>query len=220
MLRKSKGNMYDFTDYQWNPIKGKCEFDCVYCYMKRFGHLKPPRLVEKEFKEFETDIKNVEKPVTIFVGSSIDMFAKSIPGEWINRVLKFCCQYDNTYLFQSKNPARFLDFNFPADTIFGTTIESNRDHEGISKAPCIYDRIQAMIELRHQKYRTMVTIEPVLEFNVFEMVDILRVIKPEWINLGADSGGNKLPEPSKEKLLELMDKIDIRQKPNLKRLLK
>ena len=66
----------------------------------------------------------------------------------------------------------------------------------------------------------MVTIEPVLKFDVFEMIDILRIIKPEWINLGADSGNHKLPEPAKEKLLELMDRIDIRQKKNLKRLLK
>ena len=66
----------------------------------------------------------------------------------------------------------------------------------------------------------MLTIEPVLNYDVHEMIIILGLIKAEWINLGADSGGHKLPEPSKEKLLELIDRIDVKQKKNLKRLLK
>ncbi len=221
-LIKSKGNMYDFVDFTWNPIKGKCEYDCKYCYMKKWRHLKPPRLVEKEFYEFTADMNKYGEGQYIFVGSSIDMFAPGIPDEWILKVLKFCGLYKNEYLFQSKNPIRFLDFklDFPPDTMFGTTIESNRDYPELSKAPKIIDRVDAMISLACEDFKTMVTIEPVLDFDVDTMALIINNMEPTWTNLGADSCGHKLPEPSKEKLLELIDRIDIRQKKNLKRLLK
>jgi len=48
---KSKGNMYDWVDYTWNPIKGKCEHDCSYCYMKKFGKQNPIHLDKKELKK-------------------------------------------------------------------------------------------------------------------------------------------------------------------------
>ena len=219
--------MYDFVDFTWNPIKGKCMHDCVYCYMKKWGHLKPPRLVEKEFYEFTADMEKYGEGQPIFVGSSCDIFAEDIPSEWIEKVLKFCKLYNNTYLFQSKNPARFFDFDnqFPEDTMFGTTIESNRDYPEISKAPKIIDRVDAMISLACEDFKTMVTIEPVLDFDIDIMADVLDGINPEWVNLGADSGGHKLPEPSKEKILEFISdikinlNIEIRQKKNLKRLL-
>lgn len=218
-LIKSKGNMYDFTDFQWNPIKGKCSHDCIYCYMKRWGNLKPIRIVEKEFKEFERDMEKYGERQFIFIGSSCDMFAKDIPDIWIEKIIEFCELYDNTYLFQSKNPKRFINFLFPKKTILGTTIETNRCYPEISKAPSVSDRINAMIKLRKLGYKTMITLEPIMDFDVYEMVDILRVIKPLWINLGADSGNHKLLEPSKDKLIELMNKVEIRQKKNLKRLL-
>jgi hypothetical protein len=44
------------------------------------------------------------------------------------------------------------------------------------------------------------------------------------VNIGADSSGKKLPEPSKEKLLQLIEEIQkytvIHSKRNLSRLLK
>jgi hypothetical protein len=71
-LNISKGNMYEFITHTWNPIKGKCPHDCSYCYMKRWGHLKPPRLVESEFN---TDLGSGN---FIFVGSSCDMWAERV----------------------------------------------------------------------------------------------------------------------------------------------
>jgi len=213
-LNKQTGNMYDFVTHTWNPVKGKCMHDCKYCYMKKWGNLKPIRLDENEMG---TDLGNGN---FIFVGSSCDMFAEDVYSAWTERILEYCQQFSNTYLFQSKNPERFFDYEFPYNTIFGTTIESNRDYPDISKAPKIQDRVNAMIELHYRKERTMVTIEPVLDFDINGLVNMINLMKPEWVNLGADSGGHKLPEPSKEKLLKLIDRIEIRQKKNLKRLLK
>ena len=215
MINKSKGNMYDFVTHTWNPIKGKCMHDCKYCYMKKWGEQKPLRIDENEM---QTYLRNGNY---IFVGSSCDMFAEDVCSVWIERILKYCRGFDNKYLFQSKNPARFFDYDFPDHTIFGTTIESNRNYPEISNvAANIQERMLAMDGLKRQDHRVMVTIEPVLDFDVEELIEIIEYIEPDWVNLGADSGGNKLPEPSKEKLLELIDRIDIRQKKNLKRLLK
>lgn len=46
---------------------------------------------------------------------------------------------------------------------------------------------------------------------------------PEWVNIGADSKGHGLPEPSGDKIIKLIDNlksqdIDVRIKSNLKRL--
>ena len=215
MLNKSKGNMYDFVTHTWNPIKGKCMHDCKYCYMKKWKQL-PLRLDENEM---QTDLG---KGNIIFVGSSCDMFAEDVYPAWIERVLDYCSRFDNTYLFQSKNPEAFTccDFLFPEDTTLGTTIESNRNYPELSKAPSIKDRARAMIDAKAMGYKIMITIEPILDFDVDDLVRIIKYIEPDWVNLGADSGGHNLPEPSKEKLLELIDRIDIRQKKNLKRLLK
>ena len=46
----------------------------------------------------------------IFVGSSTDEWAANVPSEWIVQVLDYCDGFDNSYLFQSKNPARFLEY--------------------------------------------------------------------------------------------------------------
>jgi hypothetical protein len=60
-----------------------------------------------------------------------------------------------------------------------------------------------MVQLKGRK---MVTIEPILQFDIEELTSMIKAIKPEWINIGADSQRNGLPEPTKEEVLELADK--------------
>jgi DNA repair photolyase len=216
MLNKTKGNMYDFVTHTWNVIKGKCPHGCVYCYMKRFPQ-KDLRFDDKELKV------NLGDDNFIFVGSSCDMFAEEISDKWILNIINHCKKFPNTYLFQSKNPKRFLDFSFPKQTIFGTTIESNIDHEGFSGGASIKERIDAMLKLKDQGYSTMVTIEPIMDFDVTELVNLVSFAT--WVNIGADSGNNNLPEPSAEKVLRLIDLlkqsgVEVKKKINLKRLLK
>jgi hypothetical protein len=71
---------------------------------------------------------------------------------------------------------------------------------------------------------TYITIEPIMDFDLNQFLFYLSFPKPKQINIGADSGNNNLPEPSKEKLLALIDKLKkftvIDQKHNLTRLLK
>ena len=216
MLNKQKGNMYGFVTHTWNTIKGKCPHDCEYCYMKVF----PQKDLGFHCKEMLT---NLGEGNFIFVGSSCDMFADGIKKKWIKDILKKCRSQDNTYLFQTKNPKRFEEFinEFPEKTIFGTTLETNREVGlAYSKAPPIIERIVVMSRLKGRK---MITIEPIFDFDLERFIEDLQLIKPEWINIGADSKGHNLPEPSKEKIKELIDSCrcftDVKIKDNLKRLI-
>lgn len=219
-MREQKGNMYEFVTHTWNAISGKCSFDCQYCYMKVWGEQKPIRLDKKQLK---TDLG---KDNYIFVGSSTDMFAPDIPHKWIKQVLEHCKKFENTYLFQSKNPKMFGTYmnDFPEKTILCTTIETNRDISNISKAPSVKDRAGVMEIISKLGYfDTAITIEPILDFDVEEFADMIKKIKPKFVTIGADSKKHGLKEPTKEKvdaLIKALSKFDIKVKDNLGRLLK
>lgn len=213
-LNKQKGNMYPFVTHTWNPIRGKCPHDCVYCYMKVYPQ---PELHFAE-KEMET---NLGQGNFIFVGSSTDMWAEEVPNEWIADVLNHCMAFKNRYLFQSKNPSRFKGWAFPGDVILGTTIETNRHYPLISEAPPPYQRKYVM--RRIDKIPKMVSIEPILDFDVPDMIAWMHEIAPEFVSIGADSKNHHLPEPPADKVKALIDALQeittVKIKDNLKRLL-
>jgi len=221
-MNEQKGNMYEFISHTWNPIRGECHHECAYCYMKgRFGG--PLRLDQKEVK---TDLRENN---IIFVGSSTDMWATNVPHDWILKVLEHCNKYpDNTYIFQTKNPHRFNDTLFigkyPPWTMLGTTIESNRTYGG-TKAPGPFARAVDMFSARTRCAKTFVTIEPIMDFDLADMVHVIGTARPDKVFIGADSKGHHLPEPTAEKILSLeallkRKSIEVIRKPNLNRLLK
>jgi hypothetical protein len=190
--------------------------------MKRWGKQKTVRFDEKELN---TDLGSGN---FIFVGSSCDLFAEGISRVWITDTLVKADFYTgNNYLFQSKNPERFREFkNYLPDgkrTSLCTTIETNRIYtEIMGNTPSPFNRALAMNQFI--EFPLFVTIEPILDFDLDEMVRIIKLCHPNQVNIGADSGNNHLPEPSKEKILALIDVLKeftvIDQKRNLSRLLK
>lgn len=217
MLNKSKGNMYGFVTHTWNPIKGKCSHDCSYCYMKKWKQT-PLRL---DVRESVTDLG---KDNFIFVGSSTDMFAEDVPEEWIEKVLEHCRKFKNKYLFQSKNPMRinyFLD-SIPKNSILCTTLETNRIYNN-SNAPTVEKRAQWANIISEQR-KTMVTVEPIMDFDMEEFINLIRMCNPFQVNIGADSKEHNLPEPSSDNIRLLAHRIseftEVKIKDNLRRLLK
>ncbi len=213
-FNKSKGNMYPWCSHTWNVITGKCPHDCTYCYMRRFK-LGPMWFNYKELR------RNIGDGRTIFVGSSIDMWAKDIHVEWIQAILERCRTYNNEYLFQTKNPYRFHFFDqYPPKTIFGTTIESDIYYPHISKAPPPDERAEALSRLGP---RRMVSIEPVLEFHLGGFLNMIERIKPAFVSIGADSKGYNLPEPRSADLANFIHELrtitEVKIKKNLHRLL-
>lgn len=216
MLNESKGNMYSWITHTWNTVKGECPHGCVYCYMKRYGNQRPARFDQKEL-DIDLGSGNF-----IFVGSSCDMFADQIPYEWAKQTLAHCSKFKNTYLFQSKNPNGFSLHNFPADSRLCITLETNRFYKDIMKN-CPEPKERAAIFATQVSYPRYVTIEPIMDFDLDEFESLLRNINPRQVNIGADSGNNNLPEPSKEKIFNLIERLKefttIDKKTNLKRLL-
>lgn len=223
-LKKSKGNMYPWVTHQHCHLGGECPHKCVYCYVDnpRFGrparYQGPLRLIEKEFSV------NYGKGKTIFTENCNDLFAAKVSDEFIARILAHCRQWpENTFVFQTKNPGRYLEWLslMPLSFILGCTIETNRVIKGISTAPAPVDRAREMNCLTGQ--RRFITIEPVLDFDVDILADWIRCIRPEFLNLGADSKNHGLPEPTVEKIMEFTEKlkeygIELREKSNLSRL--
>jgi len=220
-MRESKGNMYVFVTHTHNDIQGKCSHDCKYCYMKEFEQ-HPIRLNEKALRE------NLGSGNFIFFGSSTDMFANDVPSDWIIKTLEHCKKYpNNRYLFQTKNTIRLYEFKSyfnEMHVVLGTTIESNRVHKdfmGNTIHPAI--RAQQLVDFKTtDKLKKMVTIEPIMDFDVEELTNLIKICEPEWINIGADSKNHNLPEPSPEKIRALIKNIakftDIKGKHNLRRI--
>ena len=220
-LRKSVGNMYPWVTHTFNAIKGRCYHRCHYCYMKRFwNRMNKPYLDEKCLRV------NLGEGNIIFVGSSIDMWANNIPKAWIQKVIDYCRKFPNTYLFQSKNPIRFIEFArelSDMDIILGTTIETNRNYN-FTKAPQPSERARYMELCRKIMGKPiMVSIEPVMDFDLKVMVAWMKTINPEFVSIGADSKHNNLPEPPAEKIQSLIDELkkftEVKVKDNLRRLL-
>ena len=70
-----------------------------------------PAGFEPTFHEYRLDdIRKKKKPATIFVCSMADLFAPSIPDEWIERIFEACKAAPwHNYLFLTKYPGRYCD---------------------------------------------------------------------------------------------------------------
>jgi len=222
-LNRSTGNMYPNV-FTWNVIKGICSHKCSYCYMaklrKRFKQVgREPHFDEKE-------LINLGSGKTIFVGSSTDMWAKNIPDVWIWTVLNHIKKYPfNIYLFQTKNPSRYFMFSneLPNNCHLGTTIETNREYGYMGNTPSPLDRAIGLKDATSRERMMFVTIEPIIDFDAGTLEATIMRAKPDYCNIGADSGNNHLPEPSREKIIDLIEGLkkftEVRLKDNLRRLL-
>jgi hypothetical protein len=208
---ENKTNMYKLSVHQWNPFAG-CKHDCIYCQSSFQRQLK--RWAKKSCAkcyEFvphtHPDRLNQSLPKTkymqfIFTCSSGDIaFCRTDNLEEI--ITRIHSEPNNAFLIQSKNPKTFNRVIFPKNVILGTTLETNRDElcEGISRAPKPSQRYKDFLEVNHPL--KMVTIEPVIDFDLNVMIDWIGNINPCMVWLGYDSGKNKLPEPKLEKVKSL-----------------
>jgi DNA repair photolyase len=225
---KAHGNMYQWAK-PWNPLGGECPHKCSYCSTKTMMRFPEVRYkYSGGIRLFSTLYKNPgnKDGQTIFVCAQNDLFAKDVPDWMIKAVLKQCKIYSqHTYFFQTKNPVRYLKYlsEFMGDSILCTTIETNRWYPEIMRhAP--HPELRANAMNRIQGFKKHVTVEPIIQFDLVEMVGMIRYCNPTSVHIGADSKGNNLPEPTKEKLLALIDELQkfttIERKTNLKRLMK
>ena len=194
------------------------------CYMKEQPLVKAwdeeSHLVLKELE------LNLGSGKSIFVGSSTDMWGNWVDRSDIQKVLDVCCYHGNKYLFQTKDPRGYFGWlrdELPGDVTLGCTIESNRPYDyGSGCLISTRKRFEAMRDLKEMGYKTAITIEPIMDLDVGVIQKWVEIIQPEWVAIGADSGGNDLDEPGLETLIYLITGLKgitkVIQKDNLRRL--
>ncbi len=199
----------------WNPFKG-CLFNCIYCkpsfqaqakrqkhrcmncynyvphtHEDRLGKIPPAEIV---FACGNSDISFCDPDFTRKIINAIKHHNVRCP--------------DKTYFFQSKKPQYFEQFmgEFPENVIVLTTLETNRDegYRAIAEAPLPSDRYRQLLNLDYP--RKVVTIEPVLDFDLHIFSRWILDLAPEYVWIGYNSRPKQvnLPEPSKDKLLEFI----------------
>jgi len=220
VMNRSKGNMYGFIDFTWNTIKGKCPIGCNYCFMKRWGE---QSLLRFDYKELNTELGEGN---FIFVGSSCDMFDSHIPREWIEFTLEKCRRHNNKYFFQSKDTCSmsFFEKLMPVNSSVCTTIETNRFYGDVMGQAPFPERRALWLHEGFKGFDKYVTIEPIMDFDLEPMVELIKSCNPLQVNLGANTSSKvKLPEPSKNKILDLIGQLEkftkIHNKKNIGRLL-
>ncbi len=233
-LTKSRGNMYPWVTHTHSHLRGACPHCCSYCYVQAIerkfnnGHYSGPLRLDESELQLNYGVDKV-----IFIEHCNDLFADKVPSEWIMQILSHChFWHRNTYIFQTKNPARAVQFiaskavQFPQHFMVGITLESNLWHDVMGSAPHPKQRIAHFKRLRSSwpQVPTFITIEPVLDFNPVELFNWIESVRPSFVNIGADSKGHGLVEPDERdviRLIELLQEggIQIRQKKNLGRLI-
>jgi DNA repair photolyase len=219
--------MYEFIKDTWNPLAGECPHKCKYCYVNSWK--KRSEVHRKKYSgELRLDEnamkKSVGKGKKYFVCSMNDLFANNVPSEMIQAVIDRCNQFpDNKYLFQTKNPARIRHFTEQLQRRNFTvcvTIESDIWHDAMGEAPPPKERLEALEGMWN--INAMFTIEPIMKFSKDFAEELLSyMIDGEQINIGADSKGHKLPEPTSDEVQQLIKQLkgcNVHLKDNLKRL--
>jgi len=69
--------------------------------------------------------------------------------------------------------------------------------------------------------KKMISIEPIMDFDVEDFCLYIERIKPEFVYVGFDNYGNNLPEPSIEKVEEFLSRLrgftEVKEKPSVKK---
>lgn len=223
-------DMYEeVTHPNVNPLAGKCPIGCSYCYVQT-KLMFYPGIKAKYSGNVRIDDKILCKKIkggTRFLCSCIDLFAEEIPDETIIQVLEWAAKQPTEWIMQSKNPKRMMamwdDYGkywkqknaSPSTWILGTTIETNRHYPKIMPRSHPHDRIIGRLDF--------ITIEPIMDFDHDEFIDIITTMMPRWVWIGADTSKSNLPEPDAAKIERLITDIEaagiyVRRKKGLVRL--
>ncbi len=211
-----KSRMFECVTRTWNPITG-CLHGCVYCWARALaeGRLKNKRkYAQHGFKPafHPHELKRTFQPgELVFVADMGDMWGRWVPSEWIRAVLEHIARFpETTFLFLTKNPARYLEFlsEMLSNVMLGATIETDSDLIGtaVSGAPPPSQRFRAMKRITGPP--KVISVEPVLDFDLDRFADLILYAGPSIVFIGYDNYGHRLPEPPRAKVLALAHELE------------
>ncbi len=207
-----KKNMYAYSVKQWNPFVG-CHFDCKYCYSsfrrqaKRQKH-NCMKCYNFEPHEHPERLKNYlprtgeEQFIFTCANGDVSFCSTDFLEKIIGKIRK---EPAKNFLIQSKNPKTFERVEFPDNVLLGITLETNLDEYVVSKAPAYSKRYEDFKKIKQP--HKMVTIEPVMDFDLEIFIDWIKDIDPELVWLGYDSGKNGLTEPPIDKFYDFYEAL-------------
>ncbi len=229
-----KDNMYGDAKKGVSNLFVGCEFYCNYCLFSFQAQMKrqKPKFDKNgkwrgcqdcyDYKpHFHPERLNQSLPLTkgdefIWLVRSGDIvFARP---EWIAQILDVMRLEKNknkTFFLQTKAPEVFFYMKYkltiPDNLLLGITLETNRDkgYELISKAPSPSDRVNTILEGKINI--DIITIEPIMDFDLNLFVKIIKSINPKRIYIGYNSSNSKkcrLTEPPLAKTMELIAKLE------------
>jgi len=119
----------------------------------------------------------VKKPARIFTVDTGDLFGQWVPEAWIEAVMETIARCpQHTFQILTKNPARLIGYQLPANVWAGTSVSSSHD----------VARVEAIRKVGAQV--RFLSIEPLLGPVDFGLHDL------EWVIVGAQTGkGAKSP---------------------------
>lgn len=202
--------MFDDINKTWNPVIG-CLHNCVYCWARRLAETRLTHM-EKYKDGFKPKLAEYElrkrfRKQYVFACDMGDLFGAWVPREWILKVIEAIRNSPSSYfLFLTKNPKRYYKFLdvYPENLVLGATIETNRDYR-VSCAPSQSERYKCMVELPYS--RKLVSIEPIMDFNLDVFVQWIKDIAPVMVNIGYTKFNHHLPEPNLSKTRKLMKQL-------------
>lgn len=129
----------------------------------------------------------VRKPSKIFVCSMGDLFGDWVPDEWIEAILRAADDnLHHTFIFLTKNPGRYKEFDFPANCWLGTTV--NKQNE--------VGRILELVRNQYAEHNIkFVSFEPLLSPIEADLDGI------DWVIIGAQTNPYRPPKPEWVKIL-------------------
>lgn len=179
----------EWARYTWNPVTG-CKFDCPYCYARDIGMRFNGTFKPQFHQDRLTAPKNTPPPTTlpnyVFVCSMADLFGDWVPSEWIQQVIDTVKENKQwMFLFLTKNPKRYLEFEFPENCFFGATADT-QEHAN--------NAVEAFSELCKKSGNVrFLSCEPLLESVSIGDCDAI-----DWIIIGGRSKNSKGPASQPE----------------------
>lgn len=210
------------------PIFTGCLHGCSYCNVNALatGRLKNhPRYKDWPKPHFNPEVLGQKfKPGEFIFVAYMGDIAFCSPVDFQTILARIAEFPETDFLLMSKNPKWFGGWrqSYTPNVVLGTTLETNRDYR-FSTAPTPAMRTFHLERTRHP--RKMVSIEPVMDFELEALVGMVERIRPEIIEVGADNYHHHLPEPPAWKLQHLFRFLfdmcpRVIQKEGLERLLK